>query len=180
MTSLKKLKSIFLYSGGWNGKKFQDRKGRTQSYGRETVSDEILQWIPESKTWEQIGTLKLRRSGGKVSLVKAEDVEKYCQSDSESRRGISCVASTEDYGLAKEASAFDGETLKCVPETRLKMSFLFFFSSYHHFGRFWKLHHRSFCGGSPPEWKNMFLAKITKTYKPSQPDWTREALKTCL
>ena len=78
----------------------------------DTVSDEILQWIPESKTWEQIGTLKLRRSGGKVSLVKAEDVEKYCQSDSESRRGISCVASTEDYGLAKEASAFDGETLK--------------------------------------------------------------------
>ena len=103
---------IFLYSGGWNAKRYQDHKGRTQYYGRDTVSDEILQWIPESKTWEQIGTLKLRRSGGKVSLVKAEDVEKYCQSDSESRRGISCVASTEDYGLAKEASAFDGETLK--------------------------------------------------------------------
>ena len=99
MTSSKQIKSsflIFLYSGGWNGKRYKDRKGRTQSYGRDTVTDEILQWIPESKTWEQGGTLKLKRSGGKVSLVKAEDVEKYCQSDSESRRGISCVASTED------------------------------------------------------------------------------------
>ena len=63
MTSSKQIKSsflIFLYSGGWNGKRYKDRKGRTQYYGRDTVSDEILQWVPESKTWEQIGTLKLQ------------------------------------------------------------------------------------------------------------------------